>query len=168
MTDTPMLDAYLRGQALREAFHDLTPQQINNMSLTEFAARTGRPTAAQAALQALGNQEPRTASLSTSEATQAPEDQPPGIDFSQLTVEQYAQLRGQLGIGQTSKEGVGLLNQSGQSWAQAARVRAGQAAVSTSNVVEPPKLTGRHLAPAQLDHRPAAERFSTPGNTFNL
>jgi hypothetical protein len=49
MTDTPMLDAYLRDQTLREAFHDLTPQQINDMSLSEFAARTGRATPTQAA-----------------------------------------------------------------------------------------------------------------------
>jgi len=42
MTDTPMLDAYLRGQSLREAFQDLTPQQINDMDLGTSARLTGR------------------------------------------------------------------------------------------------------------------------------
>jgi hypothetical protein len=160
-----MLDAFLRGQSLREAFHDLTPQQINDMSLSEFAARTGMPTPVQAALQAVDHQEPAAAPQS---APQVPEPRPQAIDVNSLSMEQYAALRGQLGV-EGSEYGGGIFGAHG-SWADAARAKAGRSAMAGNrNTIEAPRIEGRYLDhDAQRDMRSAGARFSTPGNSFQL
>ena len=163
MTDTPMLDAYLRGQTLREAFHDLTPQQINDMSLSEFAVRTGRPTPIQAALQALDHQEPAAAPRS---APQVPEPQQQGIDVNSLSMEQYTALRGQLGV-EGSEYGNGIFGAHG-SWADAARAKAGRSAMAGNrNTIEAPKLVGRQVRQGDMiDTRPAVQRLSNQSNLW--
>ena len=99
--------------------------------------------------------------------TQAAQDPLQGVDFSKLTIEQYAALRGQLGIGQARQEGVGLFNQPAS--ADAPRANVGRTHWSVSNVVEAPRI-GRAFVnhDAQRDRRTLGERFGTPGNSFQI
>jgi hypothetical protein len=167
MTDTPMLDAYLRGQTLREAFHDLTPQQINDMSLSEFAARTGRPTPVQAALQALSNQEAQTPPQAPepvfTETVTSPEPQ----GFDPDSPEFFHAWRANRVSG---GEGKGIFDSVGSQSAEyrsAARAQAGRTGWANSNVVEPPRIEGRYLRhDDRIDHRSATERLSNAANLW--
>lgn len=165
MTDTAMLDAYLRGQTLREAFHDLTPQQINDMSLSEFAAKTGRPKPIQAALQALDAQSEQvhTPEPVFTETVASPEPQALDPD----SPEYFHAWRAQRALG---GEGVGIFSGMGsqsQEYRSAAARQAGRTGWATSNTVESPKLINRYVNhDAQRDIRTAAERLSNAANLW--
>jgi hypothetical protein len=107
-------------------------------------------------------------------ASQHPEHstEHPGIDFAQLSMEQYAALRGQLGIGVGRKEGKGIfdsVSSRSQAYADATRAPSGRTAYSVANLTEAPKLLGRQERQGdRIDYRSATERFSTPGNSFQI
>jgi hypothetical protein len=109
---------------------------------------------------------PRT--VSAPEAVFANADM--GIDISSLSMSEYAQIRDQLGMGVSRKENRGLLNQSGsQSWVEAAQGQPGRSSWQGRNVVESPRLEGRHVRQDDMrDTRSAAGRFGTPGNSFQV
>ena len=92
----------LAAQRLAET--GLSAAELLSMDMAEYAARDGRPTPTQAALQALDAQyeppgNPRQEPAPTQTAPQAPAPEPQGIDVSAMDMATYAQLRGQLGVG---------------------------------------------------------------------
>jgi hypothetical protein len=144
-----------------EAFENLSPQEINAMPMSEYAKLTGRSLKITAEPVA----EP-PAALPDTAFTQQAVPAPQGIDVNSLSIEQYAALRGQLGIGQSRQEGIGILNQSGQSWAEAARQQPGRSGWQNKNVTPAPALTGRQVAAPATDNRTRAERFTFPGSAY--
>jgi hypothetical protein len=158
--------------ALRVAETGLTAAELLALPMDEYARVTGRATPTEAARRALDKQErgiPRQeppAALQT-----ARESEPQGFDIASMTLEEYAAVRGQL-IGQPRQEGRGIFNSIGsrsQEYTDAARRQAGRTGWANGNVVEPPRLTNRFLNhDAQRDTRTAGERFTTPGNSFQI
>jgi hypothetical protein len=152
--------------ALRQAQTNLTPAELLALPMEAYGRLTGR------SLRFEPQPEPMRGTYAEdipeprfSETVTSPE--PQGIDVSQLTVEQYAAVRAQLGVGVSRQEGVGLFNQSGQSWAEAAQRQPGRSGWQARNQVDAPQLVGRQERQGdRLDYRSAADRLSTPGNSF--
>jgi hypothetical protein len=82
---------------------------------------------------------PRT--VSAPEAVQANADM--SIDIASLSMADYAQLRGQLGVN-GREYGVGITSQGGgtDAWVQAARAKSGRAAMNESGVQQAPQIDG--------------------------
>lgn len=151
------VDAY--HAANRAAELGLTAQDIAQMPWDEYSRLMGnpdRPTPAQAGLSAFyAQEEPEKASnpappgpnqpqtYDSSPHAQRPLQAPPGpaqgIDVGSMDMEQYGQLRAQLGIGQGSEYGRGLTNAPSRSWQEAAAAKSGRSAMVTSGVEEPLK-----------------------------
>jgi hypothetical protein len=159
--------AQLRARQVAEET-GLTLAEIAELPLDEWSRLTHGKTAAQAALEAIGSQvAPQPpAALPDTAFTQQAAPEPQGIDVNSLSMDQYAALRGQLGIGQSRQEGIGILNQSGQSWAEAARQQPGRSGWQNKNVTPAPSLTGRQVAAPAIDNRTRAERFTFPGSAY--
>jgi hypothetical protein len=85
-----------------------------------------------------------------------------------MDMDAYIALRGQLGIGQSRSEGVGIMNQPGsQTWAEAARKQPGRSGWQASNVVESPRMHRVFSDPDEhLDTRTVAQRLSNPANMW--
>ncbi|MGH3401878.1 MAG: hypothetical protein ACRDRJ_05050 [Streptosporangiaceae bacterium] len=96
--------------------------------------------------------------------------QTPGIDFAGMSLDEYAAMRRELGVGQSHKEGRGIFDSvSSQSaeYRNAARVQAGRTGWSVSNVVESPRINRVFLDQDEhRDTRTAAERLSNPSNMW--
>jgi hypothetical protein len=156
-----------RIAALRVTETGLSPAELLALPMDEYARVTGRATPAEAALQTLDMQIPGIPRQEPPAAPQAPENAPQGVDLNSLSMSEYATLRGWLGIGRTRQEGRGILNQSGQSWAEAARQQLGRSSWQGRNVIESPKLAGRQMRQGDmLDTRTAAQRLSNPANLW--
>jgi hypothetical protein len=96
-------------------------------------------------------------------------DRATGMSIEDMTLEEYARLRAQVGIGRGEYGRGALDSASTADWVAAAKRKAGRSALNNSGTMEPPRLEGRYLKnDERLDRRPAAERFSTPGNSFTL
>lgn len=167
--------AWLDSQHNREAFADLSAAEINKLSFTEFARRTGRPSFAESAVASLDAayeaQHARQSSASAPAPAQStPAPQQPGIDIGAMDMDQYAQVRDQLGMGQGSQYGRGIFDSApsqSQAYTDAARGQAGRTSLSNANVVQPPRIEGRYLDPDEIrDTRTTAQRFATPGNAW--
>ena len=152
--------------ARSEAFENLSAQDINRMDMATFSRLTGRLAPAETvhAARRAAEQEPPAVPQTAPKVTQAPEDQPPGIDLANMDMETYAALRGQLGIGQGRQEGRGIFHSVGsqsQEYRDAARRQTGRTAYSQSNITPAPSLTGRQERQSdRLDHRPPHQRLS--------
>lgn len=167
--------AQLRTQMIEQET-GLTLAEQAAMPLDEWGRLVHGRTPTQAALAALDAQDftpPGQDTAAVAEAqhpAQAPAPGPQGIDVAALSIEQYAQLRGQLGMGRSQQEGKGIFDsvasRSG-AYTDAVRAQAGRTGWTTSNVVESPRLERRYARPdVQPDTRPAVQRFSTPGNSY--
>jgi hypothetical protein len=166
---TPLQRAFLDSQRHKEAFEEMSAVEINRMSFAEFAARSGRRTPAQAAVAALDANYTALGS-SQQKAPAPPQSQTPqGVDIASMSMADYSQIRGQLGVG-GREYGRGALDGGGTAdWIAAAQRKAGRSGWQGRNVIEAPKLEGRFADHEALrDTRSAQERFSTPGNSFNL
>ena len=171
---TPTQDAWLRTQQMTETFSGFTAHEIATMPLDEFARLAGRQTISQAATQAFGTEPPgrlRQEPAPAQTVPQAPAPEPQGIDVTALSMDEYIQLRGQLGVGRSQQEGKGIFDSVGSrsdEYTAAVRGQAGRTGWTTSNVVESPRLERRYARQEQPDTRPAAQRFSNPSNAFSL
>lgn len=162
----------LNTQRLQEET-GLTPAQILALPSDEYARLTGRLSVSQIAAQAAGIEPPGRPRREPVAAQTAPQPQPPeaqGIDVAALSMEQYAAVRGQLGVGRSHGEGKGIFDSVGSrsdEYTAAVRAQSGRTGWTTSNVVESPRLERRYARPdVQPDTRPAVQRFSTPGNSY--
>lgn len=173
MTDDGLTEtqrAFLQSQYHREAFEDMSAADINRMDMSTYARLTGRATLGYAVAQVVETAPPGMPrqAVPAQIVPQAPT--PEGIDFANLSMSDYAALRGQLGIGHRGEYGRGALDGgSTADWVQAAQRKPGRSAWQGRNVVEGPRLEGRFLRQdEQRDSRSLAERFSTPGNSFSI
>jgi hypothetical protein len=182
MTLTYSQHAQLRAYEMqnRAAELGLTAQDIRDMDWQTYNRVFGhdRPTPAQAALTALSRQQDpgetpaATASAAPQPLAQPQEPGPQGIDPTQLTLEQYAALRGQLGIGVSRQEGRGIfhsVNSRSEEYRDAVRAQSGRTALNNAHVQEPPRLEGRYVRQDdQRDTRSAAARFSNASTAYQL
>jgi hypothetical protein len=85
-----------------------------------------------------------------------------------MSLEQYAALRQQAGIGQGNYGRGALDGGSTQDWIAAAQKQAGRHGWQNANTVESPRLEGRTVLKQdqQLDTRSAAQRFSNQANMW--
>ena len=164
--------AFLLAREHTADFEDLSAVEINRMSFEDFARRTGRQTPAEAALEALDAQHEAPASEGQEQPpapVREPQSAPQGLDLASMTMEQYAALRGQLGVGGREYGRGALDGGSTADWVQAAQRKAGRSAWQGGNLTEPPRLEGRFVCQNDMrDTRSAAQRFSTPGNAFGI
>lgn len=162
-----LIDHWAATQNFKESFEDLSPAQISRMSFEQYARATGRQTATESAIQALD------ASYEPPEGATAvpapPQSQPPADAGQGITDEQFLAWRSQRARG---GEGRGIFDGVGSqsdAYTAADRQQAGRGGLSTANVVEPPRLTGRYVRQDDMrDTRPASQRFSTPGSVNNF
>jgi hypothetical protein len=106
------------------------------------------------------------AAVSAPEAVRANADVP---DFASMSMAAYAQFRQEAGIGQSRSQGIGILNSgASRADADAARVQASRHGLSNASVTMPPRLEGRTVLRQDdlRDTRSAAQRFGTPGNSY--
>ena len=115
---TPTQRAWLNSHSQREAFSDLSEQELNNLTYAEWARRTGQPTLGQIASQSTacadagarsgapaGNPTP-----SNSGALQAPYEAAPGLSLEEYALqspEGFAEWRAQR---KSSGENVGIFS----------------------------------------------------------
>lgn len=155
----------------------LSPRELAEMDMDAYARITGRATLGETAVKALEHDvpgTPRQAPQPTeSMPAQEPASEPTGVDLSNLSMDEYAALRGQLGIGQGQKEGKGIFSSVGSqspAYRQATAQQSGRTAYANANIESAPRLEGRTVLREDdhRDYRPASARFSTPGNSFQL
>lgn len=149
----------------------LSVVELLSMDMSEYARVTGRPTVGQLAAQAHDVEPP--GSPRQEMAPQVPQESvgiPRGIDVAALDMDEYAAVRGQLGMGVSHQEGRGIfdsISSRSDEYISAVRAQAGRTAMSTSNVVESPRINRVFLNPdAHRDPRTVAQRLSTPANMW--
>jgi hypothetical protein len=112
----------------------LMDAEILQLDMKEYTRLTGRQTPVQAAIQALDA--PYTVPRQPASREAAPDATPQGVDVSQLSMSEYAAVRGRLGVG-GREYGRGVLDGgSTADWIAAARLKAGRAAMQAGNVQE--------------------------------
>ena len=158
---------------MTETFSTFTTHEIETMPMDEFARLAGRQTIGQAATQAFETEppgRPRQESAPAQSAPQPPAAEPQGIDVASMDMQTYAQLRGQLGMGRSHKEGRGIFDSESsrsEAYTNAVRAQSGRTAWNNANVVEPPRLERPYVKQdVQIDTRSARDRFATPGNSW--
>ena len=145
--------------------------EILKLDMDAYARLTNRPTVGELVAQAAEAWPPGRPRQEPAPAQQ-PALAPRGIDFAAMDMQTYAQLRSQL-IGRSPKEGHGIFDSVGsgsEEYTNAVRAQSGRTAWNNANVVEPPRLERLRYVRQddQRDTRSRADRFSTPGNAFNL
>lgn len=153
-------------QAEEEFTRRFTAAEISSMSMSEFAALTGRTLVTGPAAP---GRVPDGVPEPTSEPVPNRVSEARGIDVSEMTPAEYKSVRGQLGMGVSREYGVGILDGTAPgAWAAAAKAKAGRSALVTKNTVESPRLTGRTVLRQDTyrDTRTVAERFSNPANVW--
>ena len=137
-----LIDTYLTMQQIM-AQTGLSAAELAAMPLDEYARLSGRQTPAQAAVQALNAQYEASAPQGQEQPpapVQEPLEPPQGVDVSQLSMREYAALRGQLGM--TGREyGRGALDGgSTADWIAAAQSRGiGRTSYGQQNVQDAAK-----------------------------
>lgn len=145
----------------------LTAREINELDMQEYARLTGRQTPAEAAIQTLDAAYPASAPQGQEQPpvpAQEPQQPPQGITDEEFLMWRAGRARG--------GEGVGVFGGAGSrsaEYAEGVRRHAGRGALSSANVTEAPRLTGRYVRQDDLrDTRSAAQRFTLPGNAFGI
>jgi hypothetical protein len=166
-----LIDKWTAATHIREAVEDLSAADINRMSMADYAEirrRAGLPeidpfATAYAAYEPGSPAPVQQPQNGPQTAPDAPQGIDPDSDEYFLTWRQNRVSGG---------EGKGIFDSVGsRSDAYAAGVRrhAGRGALSSANVVEPPRVEGRYVRHDDMrDTRPAAERFSNQANAFGI
>lgn len=129
MTDTPRLDAFRSAQRLTGDYElsDLSPQAISRLSMADYAKireRAGLDPIDPFATAYAAYEPPSGATTVSAPAQpQPPADAPQGFSLADMTMEQYAAVRGRLGV-QGREYGRGIM-QGGSTadWIEAAQSR---------------------------------------------
>ena len=165
-----IIDVWATTQKLMEET-GLSADQILRMDMSEYGRLTARQSPAQAAIQALdaeyGAPSPQVPQQPHAPG-QEPQQPPQGIDLADMTMEQYAQIRAQLGV-QGGEYGRGALDGgSTADWVQRRPAQGGQVGMAGRQRREP-----RGSRPLRQPRRAARQPDSGaavqhPGNAFNL
>jgi len=159
--------SYLDAARLARANPELTAEDIRNMSMADWARMTGRSLRPATLPETVTpNQIPAKRESAPTAPPEAVQDvpTPEPVSVRDMTPEQYAAYRTTIGMGQSQQYGVGILNP-----VSAPKASNGRHAMITSNVEPSPAISmdGRlEDRSARLDNRSAAQRFSTPGNSY--
>jgi hypothetical protein len=140
MTTSELTPAQKAWQAEQQFLGRFSAAEISSMSMSEFAALTGRklvtgPTVPEPV--------PERVPEPVHEGVPGPVSEARGIDVLEMSPAQYAQARSQLGICRSQKEGRGIfdsVDSRSEEYRDAVRRQAGRGALSTSNVVQPPRI----------------------------
>jgi hypothetical protein len=166
--------------AVRKVQEDtgLTMDEILALPADEYARLTGRETPSQVAARVAAELYPQPAQPQvpvtkshSAESALLPGPESPGVDAASLDMQAYSAFRHQIGLDKAGQD-QGIFGSTGsqsETYRSAAHAHSGRTALSNTNVTEAPKLTGRYVR--QDDHRDtrsAAERFGTPGNSFQV
>lgn len=161
-----IIDVWATTQKLMEET-GLSADQILRMDMQEYARLTGRQSPARAATQTLDAEYEAPAPQGQEQPPAGVQEPPQGIDPN--SAEYFLAWRQNRARG---GEGRGIFDSVGSrsdEYTAAVRAQSGRTMYGQSNVVEPPRLEGRFVNhDEQRDNRTAAQRFSTPGNAFNL
>lgn len=171
-SNTPMQDAFVASQQLREAVEDLSAQDLNRMSMADYREirrRAGLPDI-DPFTRAYAGYETQLQAPVVTEGEAAgyppqpePVQQPQGLDpDSEEFFHAWRQNR------QSGGEGVGILSQPGrQAWIEAARRQPARSAMQGANVEAGPDMSRRQLPDTpNLDRRSARDRFSNQANLW--
>jgi hypothetical protein len=166
------MDAFYSAQLRARQIMDetgMSEADILALDMDSYARLTNRQTPTQTALAALDAQYEQAAPTRPTEPV-APQSEPQGVTVQDMSLEQYAALRGQLGM--TGREyGVGITNGAAGTgaWAAAAKAKAGRHGWQGQNVTEAPRLENRTILKQDdlRDTRPASARFSNQANFWN-
>lgn len=186
---TPNLDAWSAAQENRDFFADLTAEQIRDMPMSAFAARTSRPSpgriaadatryaseAAQSAAEARSGAPTGNLLPSNSVAPAAPPSPAQGRPFEELANESgeqgFLSWRSQR---RSSGEGVGIMDSvssTSQAYREAAAQHAGRTGYrqGTSDGAELMARRGRAIVKRDelTQYKNASDRFRLPGSAYN-
>jgi hypothetical protein len=161
-----MIDTYLTAQQIMEQT-GLSAAELAALPMDEYARLSGRQTPAEAALAALDAQFQPSIPQAPQQPPAPAQEQPQGLDpSSQEYFLAWRQNRTRGGEGKGIFDSVGSRS---DAYAAGVRRHAGRGALSSANVVEPPRLTDRYVRHDDMrDTRPAAERFSNQANAFGI
>jgi hypothetical protein len=161
---TPTQREWQRARQAEEQFLErFSAAEISSMSMSEFAALTGRSLHVAAPVpESVPVPVPEHAPEPVPDGV--PEDTPArrlgtvseaiGITVSEMDPTQYAQARERLGMGQRHEYGRGVLDGTAPgAWAAAARAKAGRSALVTSNVAQPPRIPRAYIEHTQAEGR---------------
>lgn len=101
------------------------------------------------------------------------EPEPTPVSVKDMSPEEYAAFRQQMGIGQSKSEGRGIfdgVSSRSEAYHAAANKQSGRTAWVGSNVEEAPRIarvTIPEVNESRLDARPLAERFGNASNAFS-
>jgi len=172
-------DAFTRAQLTARQLQEQTGLSLAELAalpLDEYSRLAYGQTPAEAAIAAYNREQDarfeQPQAPSPPRAAPAAFDAPQGgTDVASLSMDEYAVLRSQLGMGHAREYGRGILSDQGgtDAWVQAAQRKAGRHGWQGRNVVEPPSITDRYVRQDDMrDARSVAERFGTPGNSFQV
>jgi hypothetical protein len=155
MTTSELTPAQKAWQAEQQFLGRFSAAEISSMSMSEFAALTGRklvtgPTVPEYVPEPVPEPVPERVPEPVHEGVPGPVSEARGIDVLEMSPAQYAQVRASLGMGCSQKEGRGIfdsVDSRSEEYRDAVRRQAGRTAMSQSNVVQPPRLAGRYLIP---------------------
>jgi hypothetical protein len=173
MSSTPMFDAYVATRTLVDEFEGLTAEQVRNLPAAEYGRMTGRSLRPVAASNPVTL--PRTPAKRESvpvAVVEPPMATPEPVSVKDMSNEEYAALRTQLGIGQSHQYGRGIfdsVSSRSEAYKNAAHAQAGRTAMVTANVVPSPAIDRPNLVGVDrpnLDTRPLADRFGTASNSY--
>jgi hypothetical protein len=160
--DTPI--EYLAARRIAET--GLSAADLAALPMDEFARVTNRPTMGEIAAQAVApapQQAGQPAPAQTPDASQQPE----GINPN--SAEYFHAWRASRTSGGEGKGIFDSVSSRSAEYTNAARAQTGRTAYSQGNVIESPRLEGRFVNQDDMrDTRSAAQRFATPGNSFQL
>ena len=148
MTDglTPRLDTLLAAQRMQDEFYGFSADEIERMPMADYARIRERAgldpidpyTDAYAKYEPPGvPQQPPAAPETAPEAT---ETAPQGIDLAHMTMEQYSQIRAQLGVGGREYGKGALDGGSTADWVQAAQRKVGRSGWQGGNVQDAARI----------------------------
>jgi hypothetical protein len=164
-----MADAFLALQKMFDTFSGYSARDIEEMPMGEYVRL--REQAGLAPIAQPARDMPPPAPVPPVAAPEAPPESagPRAVDVSQLSMDEYAQFRDQIGIGQGRQEGRGALDGATyQQQVDGARAQYGRTALSNGNVTPARAVPRVYLD--QDDHRDprsARDRFSNGANVWH-
>jgi hypothetical protein len=145
----------------------LTAKKIRRMSMSDWARLTGQSLRPVEAPETVTPTPIRSESVSPPPArSEAVQDVPTTdpVSVRDMTLEEYAAFRPTVGMGQSRQYGRGIFDS-----VSGPRASNGRHAMVNSNVESAPRIgmdSRLEDRTSRLDNRSAAQRFSTPGNSW--
>lgn len=139
ISETPTTQAFMTANANREAFEGYNAEDIDRLSMSEYAKLTGRKLDIESVASAIVTQELVTDAVSDPEPL--PDLNGLGLDVSEMTNAEYAMVRESLGMTGNKEYGVGILAGNDRAaWLEEASKKSGRTGLVNRGVIESPKI----------------------------